>query len=105
MFRPIRLRYQRTRSDSWTIRGSDALLILPKVELLETLAPGAFKCGLFSRSKKSPRSWVEIRSVTRRVREIDQSTLNRPGARSRLRGLLPKVPGAANWKAAPGAFS
>src|ERR1039458_5919674 len=41
------------------MRGSAALLILPKVEVLATLEPGALKCGLFSRSKKSPRTFTE----------------------------------------------
>src|SRR5690348_8170581 len=59
-------RYKMRRSESWTIRGSLALLILPKVEAPDTLDPGALKCGLFSRSKKSPRNWVTTRSETRK---------------------------------------
>src|SRR6185369_17041564 len=82
-----------------TIRGSPALWIFPKVDELATLAPGALKCGLFRTSKKSPRNWVETRSVMRKVFASDQSRLQKPGERIRLRGLLPKVPGAASAKA------
>src|SRR5438477_10628736 len=88
------------RNESCTILESPALLILPNVEEPATLEPGALKCGLFSRSKKSPRSDVPTRSVRRKDFEIDQSRLKKPGARRRLRGLLPKVPGAASAKAA-----
>src|SRR5437763_1437390 len=91
---------KRKRIESWTMRGSPALVILPNVELFATLAPGALKCGLFSRSKKSPRNCAETRSVTLNVLAIDQSKLNVPGARNRLRGLFPNVPGAASVNAA-----
>src|ERR1035441_10215305 len=77
------------------MRGSVALLILQKVEVLATLEPGALKCGLFSRSKKSPRSSVEKRSEMRNNLAIDQSRLKSPGARRTFRGRLPKVPRAA----------
>src|SRR5258708_39461107 len=77
------------------MRGSAALVILPNVDVLATLAPGALKCGLLSRSKKSPRNCVEKRSEMRKVLAKDQSRLNVPGARNTLRGLEPKVPRAA----------
>src|ERR1017187_747148 len=82
------------------MRGSPALVILPKVEVLATLEPGALKCGLFSRSKKSPRSSVEKRSEIRKDLAMDQSRLKSPGARRTFRGLSPKVPSAAGAKAA-----
>src|SRR5437660_10060003 len=88
------------RSESCTILGSPAEVIFPKVEPPATLPPGALKCGLFSRSKKSPRSWVLNRSVMWKDFARDQSRLKKPGARRRLRGLLPKVQGAARAEAA-----
>src|SRR5437016_7001883 len=82
------------------ILGSLALLILPNVEPFETLPPGALNCGLFSRSKKSPRNCVDTRSEMRKDFAKDQSKLKRLGARTGLRGLVPKVPGAFRAKAA-----
>src|SRR3954469_10651314 len=96
----LRLNQNRTRSEIWRILGSPALEIFPKVEVLATLEPGALKCGLFRRLKKSPRSWVENRSVMRNDFATDQSRLKKPGARRTLRGLVPNVPGAAAWNAA-----
>src|SRR5260370_30739572 len=86
------------RIESWRILGSPELLILPKVEVPATLGPGALKCGSFSRSKKSLRTCVLTRSVTRNDLAIDESRLKTPGARRRLRGLLPNPPGAASAK-------
>src|SRR5258707_13435023 len=87
------------RMESWTILGSPALVILPKVEAPATLDPGELKWGVFSRSKKSPRNWVVMRSVMRIDLANDQSRLKTSGARRRLRGLLPNVPGAASANA------
>ena len=54
------------RNESCTILGSPAEVILPKVEPPATLPPGALKCGLFSRSKKSPRVFTERQEARQR---------------------------------------
>ena len=41
--REIGVLQNRRRIDNWTIRGSPAALIFPKVDVLETLDPGALK--------------------------------------------------------------
>ena len=74
-----------TRNDNCIILGSPALWIFPNPDVPATLDPGALKCGLFSRSKKSPRNCA----LTRNVRASDQSKLNSPGDRSMFLGLSP----------------
>jgi len=82
------------------MRGSPALVIRPNVEALEKLEPGAFKCGLLNVLKKSPRTSTLRPSRSVKCFEMDQSRLTKPGPRRRLRGELPKVPGAFRVKAA-----
>ena len=74
-------------------------MILPKVDELDTLAPGALKCGVFRMLKKSARNCVLMRSVTRKDFANDQSKFSVEGARITLRGLFPNVPGAAKANA------
>src|SRR5438046_119240 len=82
------------RSANCRIRGSPAVVIFPNVDELLTLDPGAFKCTLLNKLKKSPRRSNRKRSVAAKVFCSDQSTLKNAVPRIRLRDTSPKVPGA-----------